>query len=268
MIELPTSPTPVLSQNPKKLLIYSNPKGGKTTILAGLKDALIVDLEGGTRYVEAMTIQAPDIKTVHELTKTLAKGHNYKYICLDPITRLEDIVLPYAKQLYVKTPQGKNFDGDNVLHLPNGGGYLFLRQAFFAVLNAFSRVTDHLVITGHVRDKMIEKNGKEVTHSEVDLTGKIRSILCADVDAIAYLDRRGPDGFFRFATSEDVICGARPMHLLNREIHISHLEDDGSVTTYWDEIFIPETKEGKAKAAAKQKANPVAKEPKGAVTFV
>jgi len=267
MIHLPTSPTPIVTQNPKKLLIYSNPKGGKTTILAGLKNALIVDFEGGTRYVEAMTVPATDIKTVHELTTLLAKGHNYDYICLDPITRLEDIVLPYARKLYKNTPQGVNFVGDNVLHLPNGGGYLFLRQAFFAVLNAFARVTNHLVITGHVRDKMIEKNGKEVSHAEVDLTGKIRSILCADVDAIAYLDRRGPDGFFRFATSDDVICGARPMHLRNREIRISHLEEDGSVTTYWDEIFIPETEEGRAKALAEQKTRPVATESKNAVVF-
>ncbi len=253
-MKLPTERSKSTNKNPKKLLIYSIPKGGKTTILSGLKNALIVDFEGGTEYVDAMSISAPTIDLVSEIMGLLKKGHKYDYICLDPITRLEDIVLPWALEIYMKTPQGKNYDieeqGDNILYLPNGGGYMYLRQAFFAVLNAFSRQTDRLILTGHVRDKIIEKAGKEITHAEVDLTGKIRSILCADVDAIAYLERRGPDGFFRFATSEDVICGARPPHLRNREIKISHLESDGSVTTYWDEIFLPDGVESVQQASA------------------
>lgn len=250
-MKLPTERSKSKNKNPKKLLIYSIPKGGKTTVLSGLDNNLIVDFEGGTEYVDAMSVPATTVKAVSDVIGQLKKGHNYTSISLDPITRLEDIVLPYALELYVDTPQGKNFEGDNVLHLPNGGGYLYLRQAFFAVLNSFARQTDRLIMTGHVRDKVIEKAGKEVTHAEVDLTGKIRSIICADVDAIAYLERRGPDAFFRFATSDDVICGARPPHLRNREIKISHLEDDGSITTYWDEIFLPDGVESVQQASAK-----------------
>ncbi|KKK80040.1 hypothetical protein LCGC14_2827480, partial [marine sediment metagenome] len=72
---LPTERTKTKSKNPKKLLIYSIPKAGKTTILAGLENALIVDLEGGTDYVDAMSVPAPHIDLVSEVMGLLKKGH-------------------------------------------------------------------------------------------------------------------------------------------------------------------------------------------------
>ena len=47
-IVLPTKKVKVERVNPKRLIIYSKPKTGKTTAFAGLKNNLILDLENGS----------------------------------------------------------------------------------------------------------------------------------------------------------------------------------------------------------------------------
>ena len=44
------------SQSPKNLIIFSKPKVGKTSLLAELNDALIIDLEDGSDYVDALKV--------------------------------------------------------------------------------------------------------------------------------------------------------------------------------------------------------------------
>ena len=113
-------------------------------------------------------------------------GKPYKYIAVDTVTALEEMCLSYAKQLYIDTPMGKNFNGDSVLKLPNGAGYLYLREAFFKILDYVETLVPDdgsLILLGHLKDKMLETNGKEVSAVDLDLSGKIKSIVCAKADA-------------------------------------------------------------------------------------
>jgi len=246
---LPTKPSQPKTKNPRILMFYSTPKAGKTTILAGLKNCLIIDLEGGTDFVNAMSVDGSSLVKLRDIKKALSApdAPRYDYVALDPITRLEDIVLPLALAKYKSTPQGSTFAGDNVLHLPNGAGYLWLRQAFEDVVFGFKDFpTKALILSGHLREKLLEKDGKEVSFVEIDLTGKLRSIMSGHADAIARLYREtGEDGVNRGIMSfkrkdEAVIAGARPLHLRDQEIVISELQTDGSVITHWDRIFVPE----------------------------
>lgn len=243
-LKLPTTPVPAETKNPRLLMMYSSPKAGKTTILAGLKNCLLVDLEGGADFVKALKVDGSTLDKLRDIMDALNQGHSYDYIALDPITRLEDIVLPLARDMYRNTPQGKSFSAsDNVLHLPNGAGYYWLRQAFEKVISTFRRASPTLILSGHLREKMLEKNGKEVTFQEIDLTGKLRSIMSAHADAIGLLYRKETDGILSFVRKgEEIISGARPIHLRDKEFVISTLQDDGSVKTYWDQIFLPEPK--------------------------
>jgi hypothetical protein len=246
---LPTKPSSPKTKNPRLLMFYSTPKAGKTTVLAGLKDCLIIDLEGGADFVNAMVVDGSSLEKLRDIKLALMApdAPKYKYIALDPITRLEDIVLPLARAKYVSTPQGSSFALDNVLHLPNGAGYLWLRQAFEEVVFGFRQFpSETLILSGHLREKMLEKEGKEVSFVEIDLTGKLRSIMSGHADAIARLYREtGEDGINRGIMSfkrdsEAVITGARPLHLRDKEIVISELQKDGTVKTFWDSIFLPE----------------------------
>jgi len=132
---------------------------------------------------------------------------------------------------------GKGFVGNNVLDLPNGAGYKYLRDAMTNLLNAIYKCADRVILLGHLKTTNIEKNGKEVSARELDLTGKIKSMVSADVDAIGLL-YRGEDSknILSFKTTDDVICGARPPHLKDQEIIISELVD-GKFITHWDLIY-------------------------------
>lgn len=121
-IVLPTEKVPAKVQDPKRLIIFSKPKRGKTTALAALDNCLIVDTENGSNYVNALKVQVQSIQDINELCKQLkAANCPYKFIALDTITMLEDVCKPLALKLYQATPAGANFTGD-IVTAPNGAG--------------------------------------------------------------------------------------------------------------------------------------------------
>lgn len=238
---LPTKKVKATVINPKKLVLFAKPKTGKSSLVAELDNNLIIDLENGTDYIDALKVKANTFDELQQIIKALREGHSYDYITIDTITKLEDIILPYAKSLYKATAMGKNFDpkneGISVLTLPNGAGYMYVREAFMNVINAFAALTNNLILIGHLKDIYIEKEGKEITGKELDLTGKLKSILGADVDAIGLLYRgKNNQNMLTFKTTNEVICGARPEHLKDQEFVISELIDN-KLVTYWDKVF-------------------------------
>jgi hypothetical protein len=237
-MELPKSKTKATLTDPGKLIIYSKPKTGKTSLLAELENNLIIDLENGTQYYDALKVSINSVQELMDLIKAIiAAGRPYKYITLDTLTKLEDLALPYALTLYKQTPMGKSFTGTNVLDLPNGAGYKYLRDAMTNLLNAIYKCSDRVILLGHLKTTNIEKNGKEVSARELDLTGKIKSMVSADVDAIGLLYRgENNQNILSFKTTDDVICGARPTHLKDQDIIISELVD-GKFITHWDKIY-------------------------------
>lgn len=98
---------------------------GKTTSLAQLPNALLIDLEDGADYQEAYTIKAKTVQDLYKIAKALKEEeHNFQFVILDTITALEEISLSLANKLYRDTPMGKNYDeNESVLKLPNGSGY-------------------------------------------------------------------------------------------------------------------------------------------------
>jgi hypothetical protein len=238
-IVLPTTKVKSEATNPKRLIIYSKPKTGKTTAFAGLDNNLIIDLEEGSNYVDALKIQVSSLQELLEAGKAIKEaGKPYKYVTIDTVTALEDMVGPLAVKLYKQTSMGKNYDGDNVLSLPNGAGYLYLRQAFFQVLDFIDTLAPHIILAGHIKDKQVDDKGEMVLAANIDLTGKIKSLICANADAIGYMFRKGNKTILSFKTSEEVTCGARPEHLRNEEIVVSEMNDKGELEFHWDKIYV------------------------------
>ena len=95
MIEIPTNKVPAASTNPHFMILYGRPKAGKTSCLAQLDNNLIVDLEGGSTFIDAMAVQARSVNDLGEIASAIrAKnkevGHSfYKHITIDNATRLE-----------------------------------------------------------------------------------------------------------------------------------------------------------------------------------
>jgi hypothetical protein len=237
-ITLPTVKVKGDRVNPKRILIYSKPKTGKTTAYAGLDNNLIFDLENGTDYIDALKIKITTLQELLDAGKAIKEaGRPYDYVTIDTVTALEEMIMPLAIKLYRQTPMGKNFDGDTVVTLANGAGYLYIRQAFFQVLDFIDTLAPTIILSGHIKDKQVDDKGELVMSANIDLTGKIKSMICAQADAIGYMYRKGNKTILTFKTNDEVTCGARPEHLRNEEIVITEMID-GVLKTTWDKVFI------------------------------
>lgn len=243
MVTLPTSKVPATSTNPHFMILYGRPKAGKTSALAQLDNNLIVDLEGGSTFIDAMAVQARSVNELGEIAQAIrAKntevGHNfYKHITIDNATRLEEICLPYAAILYRKTPMAKNWKGTDVRLLPNGSGYMYIRQAVRKIIDMFKDLCDEFILVGHVKDVQIEQNGEELSEMALDLVGKLSSIICGEADAVGYVYRKGNETHFSFKGGDGTIKEARAPHLRGQDIIIATGNEDGTITTYWNKIY-------------------------------
>lgn len=249
---LPTKIVPASTKSPRKLFIFSAPKVGKTSLLVQLPNALLLDFEDGSEFVEGFKINMiqksieenkPLLTIIKEVAGELQQSsHKYDYIILDTATALEDVARDLALILYKATPMGKSYTGANVLDLPNGGGYMYLREAFEKLYALFKpHAKKCLILAGHIKKASILKDGKELQARDVDLTGKLKQIVCSEADAIGFLYRKkdSNENVLSFKTSEqDLATGARPVHLRGQEIVISELKENNVLVTHWDKIFI------------------------------
>jgi len=240
---LPTTKVPATSTNPKFLIIYGRPKAGKTSCLAQLDNNLIIDLEGGSTFIDAMAIQCRSVEDLGEAAKAIrAKnaevGHAfYRRITIDNATRLEEICLSYALRLYQATPMGKSYKGNDVRTLPNGGGYFYIRQAVRNVIDMFKGLCDEFILVGHVKDTQVNNNGEELSEMSLDLVGKLSSIICGEADAVGLLYRKGNETHISFKGGDGTPKEARAPHLRGQDIVVATGNEDGTLTTYWDKVY-------------------------------
>jgi len=254
-IVLPTAKIAAGTKSPKNLIIFSKPKVGKTSLIAEIPNCLILDLESGSDYVDALKLKATNVAEIREIGKAIIEaGRPYEYIAVDTITALETMCVKEAEKLYINTPMGKGtwlkkladgswdpesakFKYGTVLNLPNGQGYGYLRDAIVKVIEEIKTYAPRVILLGHVKDSMIEKAGAEVNSMDLDLTGKIKRIVSSQSDAIGYLYRKGNQNILTFKTKDDVACGARPLHLRNQDIVVSELVE-GEFVAHWSKVYI------------------------------
>ena len=230
--KLPKTIVKASRKSPKNMVIYGPPKIGKTTMLSKLDNCLIIDLEDGSDMVDALKVKVNNLSMLATIGKEIIQEQKpYKYVAIDTISKLEEWCEVEGKRIYMKTPMGKNFEqknpGASVLSLPNGAGYLYLRIAFKQWIDRLNLLADHVILVGHLKDKMLEKKGKEVAVKDLDLTGKIKQITCANADAIGYIFREDETTMISFNSLDDTVAGSRCDHLKGQTMPFE-----------WNKIFI------------------------------
>jgi len=264
MIVLPTERKKVNGLlEPRKMLIFSAPKIGKTEMCSFLPESLIVDLESGSTFYECAAIDVKNeankegkhpIMYYLELAATIKKANQdagkkiYDYIIIDPLTILEDMSTELATNEYKKSAIGKNFTGTNIVtELAQGSGYGFQRIQFERLYKAFDNLAEKcLVLLAHVKVSSIAKKGDTLIAKDISLTGKLKTLITSDMDAIGYLYRNktANQNILSFLSEEqDLATGSRVPYLSGKEIVISE-KIDGKLITHWDLIF-PSLKEQK-----------------------
>lgn len=241
---LPTNKSIKKNDNPRNLIMFGLPKVGKTTVLSQLPDCLIIDLENGSDYIEGFSVKASNYKELQAIARALRdEEHHFKFVALDTVTALEEMAMPVACKLYQDTPMGKNWDGDNVLKLPNGQGYYYIRLAVEKMISWFRQSAENIILVGHVKDKSLTEGGTELNVKTLDLGGKLSNILSAQSDAICYLYRDVTNGnlMANFGDMNSVLCGARVPHLAGKTILLAERKqlDDGNydIVAHWDNIY-------------------------------
>lgn len=246
MLVLPKEKTLPCKNSMRFVIFFGRPKAGKSSAMAALDSNLIIDLENGYKNLSALVIQARNINDFGEIAKALQEEiqktgkYPYKYITIDNATRLEEMCMGYAITLYKQTPMGKNYQGTDIRTLPNGSGYMYIRQAVRKVIDMFRTLCETLILVAHTKDRQINIEGQEMNEMTLDLTGKLGDILCGEADAIGYVYRKKNQTIISFEGGESSVREARPEHLRGKKIVIAESDEDNKLTFYWDKIFLPE----------------------------
>ena len=213
--------------------------------MTALENNLIIDLEDGYQALSALVVQARSINDFAEIANALKAEINnnegkfpYNYITIDNATRLEEMCLSYATQLYRQTPMGKNYQGTDVRTLPNGSGYMYLRQAVRKVIDMFRGLCETFILITHTKDRQINFEGTEVNEIAIDLAGKLGDILCGEADAIGYVYRKKNETIISFEGGEGTVREARANHLRGKKIVVAESDENNNITFHMDRIFL------------------------------
>lgn len=238
-IVLPTAKVPAETQDPKNLILFGLPKVGKTTILSTLENNLILDFENGSTYVDALKVKVSSLKELKEVIKAIKDaGKLYTYITIDTITALEEMTKDMALKMWQNSPQfTTKYEIKDVTQIPNGAGYSFWRQALEAVIDLIASAAPNLIICGHVKDTALSE-GLDGSVKDLDLVGKTKRVLSAKSDAIGFIHRDEESNLcINFGMNGEVLCGARPAHLANKDIIVAEYQEDGTFVSHWERIY-------------------------------
>jgi 1,2-phenylacetyl-CoA epoxidase PaaB subunit len=252
---LPKKPTKAQLKNPSPLLIFGQPKIGKTTCIANLKNNLVLNFEDKVQSADGMVMYIDSLKKLKEVAQAIKKADKpYTYITIDTLTKVEEMCIMEAEKIYMRTPMGKDWirrdeNGKlmqscgkgkytSVLFLPNGSGYQYLRQAFKQVTNLIESLADNIIYIAHVKTTNILKDGAEISSHDINLIGKNKQTISADAQAIAFMTRINKKNYLSFLPSDDILAGCKIKRLEGKEILISEYDDEENLITYWDQIYI------------------------------
>lgn len=243
---------------PRFLILYSTPKAGKSSNLLQLPKSLHIDLESGGGFYEGNSLDVPKlakqlqkhpIAILRELVVKIKEANAanngvpvYDFITLDSATILEDHAALLATQTYKTSSIGKSFTGKNVVtDLPNGAGYAFLRESFEELYTPFVELAGKcFILVVHTKDNVVNREGKDLTVSELNLTGKSKMITASKADAIGLLYRskkeKNTNILSFYGGDSNPSVGCRLPYLANQEFTLSTFED-GVIKTNWETIF-------------------------------
>lgn len=188
----------------------------------------------------------------------------YDGVVVDTVTALEEWCEKDGTWAYMESNAGRNFNRllekegldkqgnvinvvhpdkfKSVLSLAKGSGYLHLRTSFKKWFGKFDKIAKYKIFIAHVKDIYLENDGKEISASDLDLTGKIKNITCANVDAIGRVYRtieKPLELRISFKNNDQDLVGSRAKHLRNADFVLAVNNDDGSIKEhFWSKIYI------------------------------
>ena len=261
VLELPKEKTvSPLYDKVTKLVLVGHQGTGKTQLCANLPNSLVIDFEDGckdhyhakrmnlkevanTNNIGLGTAFLETIKAI-KLANVKAGGYVYDYIVFDGITAIEKLAHLHATNLFKQSVVGKgminkgNIINDVVTDVPESG-WLWVHRAWEELYDQCIGLAKECVIfIAHAKQGSLVKQGIKLDANDMALTGKMKLSLLRDSDACAMVYRDGNKVLFSFKTNEkDLTTKSRARHLNEKEFLMSEMNEEGILTTHWENIF-------------------------------
>lgn len=233
-MELPTVRRKAIQNDPHVLTIFGQSKIGKTTMINNLENCLIIDTERGTKHLESLAVNVNSLTELGDVIKTIKENnYTYDFIALDTIDKIVDWVEAFIVKEYNNDlkDKGQKYQVKVIGDIPYGAGYDAVRSKIMGTINIFKSITNRLIIVGHRKKTIIGESKVEFTSNSLDLTGKLRTFICSDSDAVGYVFREGENLMISFKPSDEVEAGSRCNHLKGQIIPFD-----------WSQIYIDKFK--------------------------
>lgn len=275
--QLPEKVNYNIAVDPRDLVIVSQPKMGKGSILGDFStkyNALVLDLEkGGYEYIPAKKLSVyteestDEVEAFYNYIKIrnllLDNKGKYDFLIIDGLSDLDRMSELGGTLAYMDTIIGKNFNnvdrkdtrgalapkhkpGDpafkSVLTLADGAGYRHTREWFLNQIDMFRQISSYRLYAAHIADKYIKEVGKdEVIGSEIFLTGKLKNIFSAKVTALAKLIADENKRLLNFEVLNDgIIAGSRAPKLKGKILISEQEKESSKIQTFWENIYSKE----------------------------
>ena len=192
------------------LLLYGEPKCGKSTFCSKAPAPLVADVESGYKFVGETGADIPVaiIEKWEDMTEFYkeAKKPEYKTIIIDPVNEILEKLMQSAKanKLYVQST-------DRDALSMRGWGYV--KDKMRSALKAFRDLDKNVIFVAHTKTE--ERNGVNKIIPKLD--ANLVSQFMAMMDVIGYMammnDGQGVRRYITFAPSMQYEAGSRPKGL-------------------------------------------------------
>lgn len=192
------------------ILIYGDPKVGKSTFATTTPKPLIADAESGYRYMGSKGIEIPvaSIETWDDITEFYkeAMKPEYETIVIDPVNELLEKLMKKAKQnrLYVQST-----DPDAL----SMKGWGYVKGKMKEMLKGFRDINKNVIFVAHTKTE--EKNGTNKIGPKLD--ANLAQDFMAMMDIIGYMSMFNANGkidrYISFEPNINYEAGARPKGL-------------------------------------------------------
>lgn len=161
-----------------RMLIYGQPKIGKTTFASGFENALYLDTQQGTKNLEVYSVAIDSWETFLETYEQIIAGkHDFQTIIIDVIDDLYKMCLEYACKKYkMDHPSDEGY----------GKGWELLRNTFERPILKLAASKYGLVFISHSKEIEITKRYSKITKITTTLSGQAKGSINAIVDIIGY----------------------------------------------------------------------------------
>jgi hypothetical protein len=196
------------------ILLYGQPKIGKSTFCSQMDMPLFLATEPGLEALSVYEVKVPDWNTFLQVCKEIATGeHPYKTIVIDTVDNLWKTCSEFVRSRH------------NIQHesdLGFGKGWQLVKDEFFRALRKLSLLPYGLVMISHFELVEVKTNNNVITKAIPTIPKSGREIVLGMVDMIFYAESiqtdKGSIRVLRTQPNESWEAGDRTEYAFSRKL--------------------------------------------------